>query len=80
MEKLMKFFPLLPEEKDTTKLILAIVFYALVPGLVATILSVVLALTIILAPLAAVVWLVAPIYTIMGIVFAILKFCGSKIG
>ena len=87
MEKLMKFFPLLPEEKDTTKLIWAIVFYVLVPSpvavIIATILGMILGITMILLPLAPVVGgalgLAGTVYSVMGIVFAIMKYTGTKI-
>ena len=79
MNKLIKFFPLLPAEKDTGALILAILFYMFVPGIVAMVVGALLGLTIILLPLSFVVGLVASVYTIMGIVFAVMKFCGKEI-
>ena len=45
MESLIKFFPLLPAEKDTTKLILAIALYVFVPTPVCVLIASVLCLT-----------------------------------
>ena len=79
MEKWIKFFPLMPEEKDTNKLILAILFYVLVPPIAAGAIGFVLGLTVILLPLSFVVGLAASAYTILGIVFAVLKYLGREI-
>ncbi|MBR6509371.1 MAG: hypothetical protein IKT38_02055 [Clostridia bacterium] len=76
MNKLLKFFPLMPAPKEESKLIWAIVFYVLVPPIVAMILGFILGLTIILLPLAFIVGLAASAYTVMGIVFAILCYTG----
>lgn len=76
MNKLIKFFPFLPAQKDTGKLILALLFYAFVPGIVGSIVGFILGLTIILAPLAIVVGLALTAYSIAGIVFAIMTFTG----
>lgn len=79
MEKLIKLFPLLPDVKDTTKLILSIVFYVLVPGIAIPVTIIILALTVILAPLVPVVPFVASAYSIMGIIFTIMKYLGKEI-
>lgn len=76
MNKLIKFFPFMPAPKETGKLILAILFYLIVPAIVAGIIGFILGITIILSPLAFVVGLAATAYTIMGIVFAIMSFTG----
>lgn len=79
MEKLIKFFPFMPEEKDGGKLALAILFYVFVPSIAATILSAILGVTIILLPLSAVVGVVAFAYTVGGIVFSIMSFTGHEL-
>lgn len=66
METILKFFPFLPEPKDTGKLVLAILFYFFAPGIVGTI----LAFTIILSPVSA----ILSLYGLAGIVLAILKY------
>lgn len=76
MNKLIKFFPFMPTPKETGKLILAILFYLIVPGIVGGIIGFILGITIILAPLSIVVGLAATAYTIMGVVFAIMSFTG----
>ena len=78
MDKLIKFFPFMPEGKDTTKLILAILFYIFVPPIPCAIIGFILGLTIILSPLAILVGLVGSAYTIMGVVFAIMSYTGNK--
>ena len=79
METLLKFFPFLPKGKDDKALIISLVFYLLVPPIAGTLVAIVLGMTIILAPLAAIVGLAASAYTIMGVVFAILSYCGIDI-
>ena len=79
MSKLIKLFPLLPDVKDTTKLILSIVFYVLVPGIAIPVTVIILALTVILAPLVPVVPFVTSAYSIMGIIFTIMKYLGKEI-
>ena len=79
MEKWIKYFPLMPEEKDTNKLVLAILFYLFVPPIAASIIGFILGLTVILLPLSFVVGLACSAYTILGIVFAVLKYTGREI-
>ena len=87
MEKLIKLFPLLPQPKQTGKLIGSIIFYAFVPGIVvvpvAAIIGFLLGITIILAALAPVtgfvIGLAGTAYSICGIVFAIMKYLGKEI-
>ena len=76
METLLKFFPFMPEKNDTGRLVLAIFFYLFVPSIVATILSSLLLFTIALPTIIA---SLSPIYTIMGIVFAILSYTGTEL-
>ena len=57
MEKWIQYFPLMPEEKDTNKLVLAILFYLFVPPIAAGIIGFILGLTVILLPLSFVVGL-----------------------
>ena len=83
METVLKFFPFLPEPKDTGKLVLAILFYFLGVPVVCGIIGFVLGLTIILSPIALLVGAVGGVYSLAGTVFAILKYCnvdltGSK--
>lgn len=77
MDKLIKFFPFMPTEKDGGKLALAILFYVFVPSIAGGILSVVCTITVILSPVALLLPLVALAYTVMGIVFAIMCFNGK---
>ncbi len=79
MEKLIKFFPFMPEEKDGGKLALALCFYILVPPIAATILGAILGFTIILLPLSPVVGVVAFAYTVGGVVFSIMSFTGHEL-
>lgn len=79
MDKLIKFFPLMPEEKDGGKLAVAIIFYLFVPSIVGSIIGFILGLTVILLPLAFVVGTVVSAYTVMGIVFAIMKYSGHDL-
>ena len=74
METILKFFPFLPEPKDTGKLVLAILFYMIVPPMVSMIIGFILGLTIILAPVAVIVGSALGIYGLAGTVFAILKY------
>ena len=79
MEKLLKFFPLMPAAKDTAKLVWAIVFYALVPPIACGIVGFILGVTVILAPLAFVVGIAGTAYTAFGIVCAILSYIGKDL-
>ena len=76
MSTLLKFFPLMPKKGEVGKLVGAIIFYAIVPVLVAAIIGFILGLTMILAPLAIVVGSVLGVYGTAGLVFAILQFAG----
>ena len=78
MKSLLKFFPLMPAEKDTGKLVLAILFYLFVPSTIGAIIGFILGLTIILLPLAFIVGTIVSAYTIAGIVFAVLCYAGQK--
>lgn len=77
--KLIKYFPLMPAAKETGKLILAIVFYLFVPGLVGTIVGAILGITIILLPLTPVVGLLGTVYTVLGIIFAVMSYMGKDV-
>ena len=82
MEKLIqliKYFPLMPAAKETGKLILAIAFYLIVPGLVGTIVGAILGITIILLPLTPVVGLLGTVYTVLGIIFAVMSYMGKDV-
>lgn len=79
MDKLIKFFPFMPAEKEVGKFILALAFYLLVPTPVAGIIGFVLGLTIILAPVGIIVGFVLGIYGLMGAVLALLSFLGHDI-
>ena len=77
--KLIKYFPLMPGEKETGKLILAIAFYLIVPPIAVTIVSFILGLTVILAPVALVLGLACNVYIILGIIFAVLSYMGKDV-
>ncbi len=79
MDKLMKLFILMPEAKNTGKLVLAILFYAYVPSIVAGIVSTFLALTLILAPTAMVVSSALGLYAVLGILLSIMKYNGKEL-
>lgn len=79
MEKLMKLFILLPQPKDTAKLVWAILFYIFVPPIVAGLIGMILGFTVILVPLAVPVGLAFSAYTIMGIVFSIMSYMGQDL-
>ena len=71
--KLIKYFPLMPGEKETGKLILAIAFYLIVPGIVATIVGV------ILFPVAMIIGLLGSFYMVWGITFSFLSYMGKNV-
>ena len=79
MEKLLKFFPLMPAEKDTAKLVWAILFYVFAPSIAGSIIGFFLGLTVILLPLAFVVGIAVTAYTAFGIVCAILSYIGKDL-
>ena len=79
MNKLLKFFPLMPAKGDTAKLVWAIIFYVFVPPIASFVAGFILGLTVILAPLAVIVGAASSVYTVLGIVFAILNYVGQKI-
>ena len=77
--KLIKYFPLMPAAKETGKLILAFAFYLIVPGLVGTIVGAVMGITLILLPLTPVVGLLGTVYTVLGIIFAVMSYMGKDV-
>ena len=79
MEKLLKYFPFLPKERDAKQLIIAIVFYVLVPSCVGIIAAFLLVLTGILFILSPFVMMLCMMYTVAGIFFAIMKFLGRDL-
>lgn len=79
IEKIKKFFPLMPAKDDATKLIIAILVYFFVPGIIAGIIGFICGLSIILLPIAFVVGTVAFAYTVVGIVLAVLNYLGKEI-
>ena len=76
MDKVLKFFPFMPEEKDTGKLVIAILIYVLGIPFVSGILGFILGLTVILAPVAVLLGLACSAYSLAGLVFAILCYVG----
>lgn len=76
MEKIIKFFPFMPEAKDTGKLVIAILIYFLGVPVVSSIVCFVLGLTVILAPVGIILGLACSVYSIAGLVFAIMSFTG----
>ena len=79
MEKIMKLFPVMPGYKEGGKLVLAIAFYVIAPLFAFMIVAVILGLTIILSPLVAVAALVLALYSLMGIIFAVMGFIGTDL-
>ena len=76
----MKYFPFMPGEKETGKLVLAILFYYFVAGYVGAImLPGIFAITVLLAPLSIATSVVASAYMVAGIVFAIFAYKGKQI-
>ena len=79
MEALKKYFPLMPEEKNVGKLILALLFYVYVPTLVGGLLVSVLGLTVILAPVGAMASFVCTVYGLVGVVKSVLAYLGKDL-
>lgn len=77
MDKLIKFFPFMPEKDSIGKLALAVVFYLAVNAVAVTV-SVILSLTILLSPIGFILSYAAAAYYLMGIIFSILSFIGFK--
>ena len=77
MDTLIKFFPFMPEPKDGGKLAIALVFYLLALPIIGMIVGAIMGLTIILLPLAPVVGAFCGIYGTVGMVLAIVRFCGK---
>ena len=76
MDKVLKFFPFMPEEKDTGKLVIAILIYVLGIPFVSAIVSFILGLTVILAPVGILLGFACSAYSLAGLVFAILCYVG----
>ena len=79
MDFLKKIFILIPEEKNVGKLILALLFYVYVPFLASGLVGGILAVTVILAPVAALVSFVCNVYAVVGVVKAILAYMGKDL-
>ena len=77
MEKIIKFFPFMPPEKNVGRLILAIVICMIAPSVAASILTILLGITVILSPLVPIVIILCGAYGIMGFVLSILSFAGT---
>ncbi len=76
MNKFLKFFPFMPGTNETGKLILAVSLYQIVlPFLVTPIISI-LAITIILSPVAVLIGYVLNAYVFIGLVLAVLHYTG----
>lgn len=76
MEKIIKFFPFMPEAKDTGKLVIAILIYFLGVPVVSSIVCAILGFTLILAPVGIILGLAFGVYSIAGLVFAIMSYAG----
>ena len=76
MKSIGKLFPFIPSKGDTTRLIVALVFYILGALVAIPVATVVLSLTIILAVLVAVVVPLIIVYSWAGVLFTILSFVG----
>ena len=72
MEKLLKWFPILPEKKDVAKFVWSLIFYVFVPGIAAVLVSFV-------PFFGAFVAYACQAYGMLGIVFSILGFLGKEI-
>ena len=79
MDFLKKIFILMPEEKNVGKLILALLFYVYVPSIAAALVGGILAVTFILAPVAALVGLVCNVYALVGIAKSVLAYMGKDL-
>lgn len=79
MEKLLKFFPLLPEKDNVGKFVLALVFYVFAPPIASAVVCIVLSITIIGLSLIHVVSVIASLYTIAGALLSFAKFKGIDI-
>ena len=79
MEKILKFFPVIPAKGDTGKLILAILLYAFGAPLAGSIVSSILGFTIILVLPSMVVAVAACNYGIIGIILSFLAYKGIDI-
>ena len=79
MENILKFFPFMPDKDDVSKLVIAIIFYLFVPGTIGSIVSILLTLTIVLAPLGIALASALGMYSLAGIAFAVIKFLGIEL-
>lgn len=79
MDFLKKIFILIPEEKATGKLILALLFYVYVPFLATGLVGSILGVTVILIPVAALVSLVGNVYALVGIAKSVLAYMGKDL-
>lgn len=77
MKFLVSLFPFMPEKKETTKFIIALIFYPLVLLFGVPIVTVVLGVTIIFAVLIPVIIPLLVLYSMVGFLFAILNFAGA---
>jgi hypothetical protein len=80
LEKIIKYFPLLPEEKNTGKLVLALLFYVYVPFLATAIVGGILGATIILIPAANILSVAGTLYAIAGILLSLKNYLNIEIG
>ena len=77
MNTLIKFFPFIPAEKDTGKLLLALLFYLVVLPIINVCVGFILGLTVILLPLAFFTGFFFGIYGLLGTVLAIVGYLGK---
>ena len=76
MEKLLKFFPFMPAPKETGKLIWAIAWYFIILPVINVIVCTICGALVILLPVALILGPVLSIYSLAGLIFAIMSFVG----
>ena len=76
MDKFLKIFPFMPNKSETKKFIISLLMYLIVFPIAIGAICTICGVTILLAPLAAVVGGVGGLWTLLGLIFAILCFAG----
>lgn len=79
MDFLKKIFILMPEEKNVGKLILALLYYIYAPVLVGGLVSFILGMTVILAPVGAMVAFACMVYGLVGAIKSVLAYLGKDL-
>lgn len=76
MEKLLKLFPFMPAPKETGKFVWAIIWYFVILPTINVAISTICGFTVILLPVALILAPVLSIYSLAGLVFAIMSYAG----